>query len=653
LGAAVATAAVATLLVVPVPGARAAGDAALSLDSITPWVAPGGEAVLRLTVHGPPRLEVSVTVHRLVATRSQLADTIDGKRLGRVEGLVTTPVDGVADENGHMSVTLPLQDPSQPRDPLRVAVTRTGVYPLEVELRDSESDRTVDSLTTHLVVLGGGVQPLTVAFVWRIDARLAHDANGAISADARRALAEGGRLTRIADALTAASDVPFTVAPTPETLEAWAELGRPAEPPAPLGELQTMARQPGRQMVTAPYAPIDVGTLESAGLGSEVAAQFARGADVLDSTLGTRPDPRTVITGSVDSVSLARLRDAGIDRLILDPSSVNIPTRLTPARPFSLESRGRRYTTGVLDPGLAQLLASRGPGQGVAAQRFLAALMLVALEAPAESRGVVVVTPAGWDPSAAAIGALLAGLRANPVVHPDTLDGYFSRVALDRQRRALAAPRPGGANRFALDPVAIRSRRHRIDAFAALVEGNDPAVLGAERALLLAESAASSAGAGPRRRARSYLGGVERAVRTVLGNVRGPGGRTVTLTARRANLPISLLNGNPRPLRVRVRLTSDKLLFPRGADRALTLAPHNTIERFMVETRTSGAFPLVITVTSPDGNLLVTRSELTIRSTVVSGVGVFLAAGAAAFLFGWWAVHLRRNRRSAVLVPDV
>jgi len=85
------------------------------------------------------------------------------------------------------------------------------------------------------------------------------------------------------------------------------------------------------------------------------------------------------------------------------------------------------------------------------------------------------------------------------------------------------------------------------------------------------------------------------------------------------------------------------LLFPKGDNRVLTLAPRNTTERFAVEARTSGAFPLTITVTSPDRDLLVTSSQLTVRSTAVSGVGVFLAGGAGAFLFGWWGTHLRRR----------
>ena len=139
--------------------------------------------------------------------------------------------------------------------------------------------------------------------------------------------------------------------------------------------------------------------------------------------------------------------------------------------------------------------------------------------------------------------------------------------------------------------------------------------------------------------------GADRLIKTIISKVRGPKGQRVTLTSRRASIPISLLNGTGRPLQVRVRLESDQLRFLDGNERFITLASENTTERFRVESRSTGAFPLEITVTSPDGALTVNAGELTIRSTVVSGVGAVLTAGAGIFLLLWWGNDLRRSRR--------
>ena len=61
--------------------------------------------------------------------------------------------------------------------------------------------------------------------------------------------------------------------------------------------------------------------------------------------------------------------------------------------------------------------------------------------------------------------------------------------------------------------------------------------------------------------ATRYLRGAKDLMAGVTGRVRGPDGR-VTLTARKATIPISLLNPTGHPLFVRVRLESDQLLFP-------------------------------------------------------------------------------------------
>jgi len=648
-------------LVGSAPSAIAADNsAAITLQGQTPWVAPGGDLVLRLHVKGDPSgLEIAATVHRAVATRSQLADTVAGRRLGGVEGLVVQPVDGLPiDGDGNRVLTIGIQDPNAPRDPARVALPRdiSAIYPVEIELRTAKNDATIDQFVTHLALLGSGGSPLSVAMVWRLDATPAHRADGSVGAPTRHNLDATGRVGRMVDALANAPDVPATVQAVPETLEAWLDTApRPGDPessPA-LTALRTMTGQPTRQFVSGPFVDVDLPSLEAAGLGDEAGAQFARGADDLRNALGFRPDPRTVVVGSVDAAALARLRSLGADRVAVDPSAVPLATRLTPANPFTITSRGRTFTASVLDPGLRDLLGHPSDAPALRAQRFLTGLMLVALEAPGESRGVVVDTPVGWDAPAALLEGILGGLRANPVLRPNTLDGWFAHVPARGSRSLPATTRGVSIDRVAIDREDSRVARHRLDGFDGLVGDSDPVAAAAERDLLLAERSVTKAS--ERRAAHAYLDGVNATIDGVAARVHAPAGRTVTLTARRASIPISIINANPRPLAVRIRLVSDKLLFPHGSGRDLTLPPHATTMRFAVETRTSGAFPLTITITSPDGSLVVTSSQLTVRSTAVSGMGVFLAGGAGAFLFLWWGWHLRTRgrRRPRTLAPPV
>jgi len=71
-----------------------------------------------------------------------------------------------------------------------------------------------------------------------------------------------------------------------------------------------------------------------------------------------------------------------------------------------------------------------------------------------------------------------------------------------------------------------------------------------------------------------------------------------------------------------------------------------------VRARTSGAFPLQVTLRAPQGNLVLASTRFTVRSTAASGVGVFLSVGAALFLLAWWGTHLHRGRRDRRLVPQ-
>lgn len=641
----------------PPPGALSPG--AMTLVAQAAWVPPDGTAVLELRFSDPVEsLEVQVTAHRAVTSRSAFAQTMEGKRLGAVEGRLNTPVDSLPlDGDGDRLLVIGIQGPASPLDAARIVPGKTGVYPLEIELRRREG--VVTRFVTPLVVLAPGLVPLTLAWVWRLDATPSRLPDGRMRPAVIRALNPGGRLARMAEALAAATDVRLTLAPTPETLEAWADLAREGQqagdetgagPAAALARLRAAAGQPTGQVLGASYVPLDMPALLAHELGAEIDRHFARGAEALGDALGTPPPTTTLLGGPLDGPSLGRLRQYGAERVVVAPSALQpVAQRLTPGRPFSLGGRGRPFTAAVADSELSAALQGNDP-PALRAARFLAALSLVALEAPRERRGVVVVTPAGWDPPAVLLDAVLAGLRSHPAVVPQTLDGFFADVPPEGREGGLLtrSPKARPSVKAPIDPRAVQAIRRRLAAFTQVMGEGEPGPRAVEGAVLtsqaepLAPEARDGRG-GPS--GRAYLAAADRLIEEVTGRVRGPDGQRVTLTARRASIPISLLNANPRPLQVLVRLESDQLRFPGGSERLLVLPPQNTTERFAVETRAPGAFPLRVTVTSPDGQLLVNRSKLTIRSTVVSGVGALLTTGAGVFLLIWWGNDLRRQRR--------
>jgi len=156
--------------------------------------------------------------------------------------------------------------------------------------------------------------------------------------------------------------------------------------------------------------------------------------------------------------------------------------------------------------------------------------------------------------------------------------------------------------------------------------------------------------AAPQRRrvgqARTELAAVGAIVNDFLTRIRVPAPGTITLTARSGAVPITFRNDTGQPVRVLVGLSSHRLDFPGGGVRLVALPPRSTTIRFDVRSRTSGTFPLVMSVKSADGTLLIAEGKFKVRSTVVSSVGLALAIGAALFLASWWAFDIRRRRRA-------
>jgi hypothetical protein len=149
----------------------------------------------------------------------------------------------------------------------------------------------------------------------------------------------------------------------------------------------------------------------------------------------------------------------------------------------------------------------------------------------------------------------------------------------------------------------------------------------------------------------AYVARADAALGTVSGAVTLPDEFRITLTSRSSSIPVTLTNLSEQDLSVRVELDSDQLEFPDGDVLTSVLAPGTTRLEVPVRARTSGAFTLDVTVTSPDGSIVLDTSTFDVRSTAISGVGIVLSIGAVLFLAVWWARHWRSARRSRHLMP--
>ncbi len=659
------------LVAAPAHAAPAATDpAATATPRVTlleqpAWATLGGDVPLRLAIRGQVAgLEARAIVHASMTSRTGFERSVDGDKLGSTIATAGAEASTLpSSPSGGQVLTLKLQDPNAPRDTSRLRLplprgSKTGVYPVEVELRDPKTGERASSFVTHLVAVAPTAdgapmgEPLNVAWIWRIAADPATDPNGAVRPGFLAAINPGGRLNRLATAAARATDIPLTLAPGPETLESWAARTKtdPASAPG-LAALRTASRT--KQVLAGPYVPIDVPSLARAGLGDEAAQELAAGSVALGNVLDTRLDARTIDVAPLDSAALARLELSQVDRVVVAPNALVPPgssPQFTPARPFNLESGGRQFATVQADDGLEHLLEGDA-SPALRAAHFLAGLAIVAIEQPNETRGLAIAMPPRWDPDPVLLNALVKGFTDNPLIAPVTLDQLFDHVPLETDKgnkplvRELAPLTPAAPT---VNPATYRATRDDLNAFASTVGRDDPAIASGHRGLLISLTSVWPGAVG-RHQSSARLGAINNGIDSFANLIETPpSGLTVTLTSRQADLPLSFNNQTGQAVWIRIKFQSDKLVFPKGTVQEFRLLPRNTTKTFPVETRASGTFPLTVSVTSRDGRLPLRAARYTVRSTVVSGVGIFLTIGAGLFLAIWWITHWRRSRRQPI-----
>ncbi|HEX5615295.1 MAG TPA: DUF6049 family protein [Acidimicrobiia bacterium] len=653
--AALALASLAVVAPVPAADAQEAEGADVTLVDQDAWAITDAITMLRVRVEGTVRdRELRLELHDALSTRTGFEQTVEGGDLG--EQIATERI-ALADRppgaNGELVLPIGTGDDIDGLGAIGLPLRRTGVYPLRVAIGPVGGDDDASFVTWLVVVEGEPVrEPLGLAWIWSIGAPPELDANGAPSDAVLDSFGPGGDLEAIAGLLERASDLALTLDISPQTAAAWAAASAADSDLRPgLTALRRAARRTDVQVLAAPYVPLDMPAAERAGLDGLVSDQVLLGIDTLERVLDIRVDPRTRLPGPLDDAALGRLRRLVVDRLVVADTDLEpVNARLTPARPFRLEGGGSDFRSVAANTGLRDLLErqslSSPEPRALRAQRFLAGLSLLALEEPAAARGVVVAEPMPWDADPALVDLVLQGLDGHPLVATETLDQQFSRVDDDVDPddeeqplvRRLGAIEPIG---LAFSAADYADARAQLTSFASVVGGDDPLIARGEEALRVAPSKLLDRDA-----ARAELGLVRGGIAGVLADVRATD-KTVTLTSREAEIPVSFVNGTDEPVNVRLRLESSKLLFPAGEEQDIALPPGNTTLQIPVEARASGTFTMDVTLTSTDGYLSIGEpAQIRVRSTVFSGTGAVLTGGAAAFLVVWWGNHIRRTRRA-------
>ena len=146
-----------------------------------------------------------------------------------------------------------------------------------------------------------------------------------------------------------------------------------------------------------------------------------------------------------------------------------------------------------------------------------------------------------------------------------------------------------------------------------------------------------------------YLATFYTSIANVSKHFNAPQEQSVRLTSRQAEVPFVIENGLDIPANISIHLKSDsRIQFPDGNVVNTTLLPGSNRISLLVEARASGDSQIEVTVYSPDENNLIAleSGRILIRTTKLSGVGVFLLILALGVLIFWWIKSNRARKIS-------
>src|SRR5262249_17372245 len=132
----------------------------------------------------------------------------------------------------------------------------------------------------------------------------------------------------------------LTLAPSPETLDAWSALSR-ANLDLASGPTAIRSTSARNQVLAAPFVSLDLPSLRDAGFDPEVVNQeINRGVASLESFFGTQVvDTATTLSGPLDADALRTLLNAGRRQLVVEGDALTgVDERFTPANPYKLRA---------------------------------------------------------------------------------------------------------------------------------------------------------------------------------------------------------------------------------------------------------------------------------------------------------------------------
>lgn len=390
------------------------------------------------------------------------------------------------------------------------------------------------------------------------------------------------------------------------------------------------------QYVAATYVPLNIVELRSIGEDQLFSSALSKSRTALANSQISAPS-RTLITKSVSKQTIETILGSGIDKLIVDEKT--FPKEKLGLKPTKLSSQDGSITLATYN---SDFLNHVNLKNSISTQaNFLDAYSsVVALEAPSNQRALIMPLDISLlNPTA--IETYLLSMKMHPLLTTMTTDVMFNTISPNTNiSTRLEKSDYGFTNKNMAKKDEVQEAQQYLSSIKSLYQTDS---LEAKLAIDLFYNTLEVKD--PDSSPENKNDKLKNLAFSAASYISLPTKRTITLTSKENSIPVTIKNSSNKAITVAVNLKSDKLVFTKSHKFEVTLNGQNTTLQVPVKTRTSGSFPIEITMTSVDGKILLASQTVTLRSTSFSGVGVTIMIGSFLFLLIWWATHARKNRK--------
>jgi Family of unknown function (DUF6049) len=558
-------------------------------------------------------------------------------------------------------------------------IAEFGVYPVTAQLED-QAGNVLGTDQTLLPFWPGqraaGLQrPLDISWVWPLIDQPHGQVCGALTNnDLAASLGPQGRLYALLAAGQAHADADVTWVIDPALLGDAETMTRPYQvgsgsgcedsTPEPASRAATAwlsalraITSSGQPTVITPYANVDASALVHSMpvhsvLNTSLANAYAIGAQVADGVLrgSFRPSIALPAGGTADRSLLTNLAAAEhIDTVVLDSSELPprdstvfaddaVTSIKTGAGTTMTVLLADHVLTGVLQAGNTSTGVLPTSTQFTVGQRFLAETAMIAAELPDSERSIVVAPPDGWSPSGALASQLLTETVRAPWLTPTPL-GDLARApdtarSIKRQPPPSSKPSPSELSGGYLGTIGAVGKD--LGAYQAMLyQPSKSYQQSLDEALAATESSAWRGGGMPQGLALAHS--LSAYLRTEESKVKIIASDQVSMGGSSGAVPVSVLNGMSRPIRVKVNVSvvnsSDRTsqLSVGHFKNVIVVQPNlSPLVRLPVKSAPQGSTVIQVSVTTADGTSLpfVATKSLTVLSTRYGRAILFLIGAA-------------------------